>query len=406
MLRTLLTLLLALPAAPAPRALEVPDAPITQLLASPVDVVGSVVDVIRTRERGTDRSLWSFSVEIERVVQGENLKPGTRIAVGAWTRAPRGLAESLGHRSSFGGTNGLPRNGDRVRVHAQPAEGGLEALLPNGFQPTEPMVAFVAADDEYRSEITLPMLAELFQKDTGARTGLVLAADGETGAPDVASKTANTGLAPLHQAHVAVLYLRYSRDVELAKTLDAFARDGRPIVALRTATHAFAFGAESPLGELDNGFGERVIGAPWRWHHGHGSGTHILPPEEAVADHPILRGVREALAERPLVPSWLYVVEPLPEDCRVLLWGETAEPGAAEHPQARQPILWVRETQGEGAPRRMAYTSLGHPGDLELPAVRRLVLQMVLWAVGDEVNIPEQGLPARPTSPYVAPPTR
>ena len=409
MLRTLFALLLLLPIAPTAPTVEVPDAPLTQLLAAPVDVIGQVVDVVRTRDRGDDSNLWSFTVEIERVVRGEGLESGQRIAVTAWTRAPRGQPESLGHRATFGGTNGLPRNGDRVRVHAEPkadTQGTFEVLLPNGFQPAEPLVVFVAADDEYRSEISLPLLAELLAKDTGVRTELVLAADPETRAPDVASKTANTGLAPLQQAHLAVLYLRYSRDVELAQALDAFARDGRPVVALRTATHAFAFGPDSPLGKLDNGFGERVIGAPWRWHHGHGSGTFLLAPEGAAASHPIVRGVGAALAERPLVPSWLYVVEPLPEDCDVLLWGETAEAAAAEHPQRRQPILWVRESKAAGSPRRMAYTSLGHPGDFENPAVRRLVLQMALWALGEEESIPAAGLPARPAVPYTAPPTR
>lgn len=409
MLRTLFALLLLLPVAPTAPVVEVPDAPLTRLLAAPVDIVGHVVDVVRTHERGDDRNLWSFTVEIERVVRGDGLEPGQRIALTAWTRAPRGQLESLGHRAAFGGTNGLPRNGDRVRVHAEPkgeAQETFEVLLPNGFQPAEPLVVFVAADDEYRSEISLPMLAELLAKDAGVRTELVLAADPQTRAPDVASKTANTGLVPLQQAHLAVLYLRYSRDVELAKALDGFARDGRPVVALRTATHAFAFGADSPLGNLDNGFGERVIGSPWRWHHGHGSGTFLLAPEGAAASHPILRGVGAALAERPLVPSWLYVVEPLPEDCQVLLWGETADPAAAEHPERRQPILWVRESKAEGSPRRMAYTSLGHPGDFENPAVRRLVLQMALWALGEEDSIPAGGLPARPAAPYAAPPTR
>jgi len=72
----------------------------------------------------------------------------------------------------------------------------------------------------------------------------------------------------------------------------------------------------------------------------------------------------------------------------------------------RQPILWIRESEGKNAPRRMAYTSLGHPGDFGHPAVRRMALQMVVWALGEEQSIPAGGLRAEPPAPYDAPPTR
>ncbi len=398
----------AVGAAPAPPVLrEIPNQSLERLLAAEVDVVGPVVDVNTRRERGSDRTLWTFLVEVERVHAGADLAPGARIEVHAWTEPfqPNRVG-STGHRATFGGTSGLPRNGDRVRVHAKHEGDAIHALLPNGIQPAEPLVAFVAADDEYRSEISMPMLAATLATATRWRTALILAADPTTGAPDVASKTANTGLSELGSAHAAVLFLRYSKDEPLAKALDAFASGGRPVIGFRTSTHAFAFGADHGLGHLDEGFGERLFGTPWRWHHGHGSGTRLLPPAGDAAEHPILRGVGAALASKPVVPSWLYVVEPLPEDCRVLLWGESADPAAADHPMVRQPILWIRESEGKNAPRRMAYTSLGHPGDFGHPAVRRMALQMVVWALGEEQSIPAGGLRAEPPAPYDAPPTR
>jgi hypothetical protein len=54
----------------------------------------------------------------------------------------------------------------------------------------------------------------------------------------------------------------------------------------------------------------------------------------------------------------------------------------------------------------MAFTTLGHPGDFADPDVRRLAVQMVLWAGGLEHAIPAEGItPAWPAD-WTPPPTR
>jgi len=71
----------------------------------------------------------------------------------------------------------------------------------------------------------------------------------------------------------------------------------------------------------------------------------------------------------------------------VLLWGEAVDSERKDAPQ-RQPILWVRERPPEVFPmssviprlQRMAYTSLGHPGDFANAEVRLIAAQMVAWA--------------------------
>ena len=49
----------------------------------------------------------------------------------------------------------------------------------------------------------------------------------------------------------------------------------------------------------------------------------------------------------------------------------------------------------------MFFTTLGHPGDFEQPAMRRLTVNAILWALGRDV--PKAGADATPVGPYVAP---
>jgi hypothetical protein len=57
-------------------------------------------------------------------------------------------------------------------------------------------------------------------------------------------------------------------------------------------------------------------------------------------------------------------------------------------------------------PRRMAFTTLGHPGDFADPDVRRLSVQMVLWAGGLEHAIPAEGITPQWPADWAPPPTR
>ncbi|MBL9148890.1 MAG: ThuA domain-containing protein [Phycisphaerae bacterium] len=275
----------------------------------------------------------------------------------------------------------------------------------NGWRPQARDVTFVGADDEYRSEVTMPLVAGICAREGGMTTTVAFPADPATGALDVERRDHIANVSTLQAADVAVFYMRWREfDDESWKAVSTFLRSGKPIVGLRTTTHFL----RTKDGTLDNDVPARVFGQRWISHHGHESKTRVLRPEGAAAEHPILRGVRGEF----VVPSWLYDVEPLPKDCRVLLYGEVV---GRDGDSTKQPIVWIREAGPDtptpfpdgGTPaRRMAFTTLGHPGDFENAEVRRLVAQMILWAAGDEASIPKDGLPATLSAPYAAPPTR
>ncbi len=128
---------------------------------------------------------------------------------------------------------------------------------------------------------------------------------------------------------------------------------GRPIVGVRTASHAF----QNWL-ELD----KEVFGGDYQGHYGNTEKCGIRVVEGAQ-DHPLLRGVR------PFVSSGsLYKNPNLAADAKRLLTGTI--PGHTE------PVAWARLHKQA----RVFYTSLGHPDDFREPSFLRLLVNAIFWS--------------------------
>lgn len=402
---------------------EVPNLPATVLHSEPVQIEVTVLSVEEKQGPGSrTTSLW-HRVRVDRVFVGEGIEPGNEVAVVSQVhRVAPGTTGSAGMRGDFGGRNGLPIKGDRARLFAHVAVGSRDALqpaFPNGWQQTAPTVAFVAADDEYRSEITMPLLASLAERNGIVRPIQSFSSDASN--PDRADPSAKTGLTKSHSlryAEALVVFMRFGRLAEEhLKAMVVPTEGGLPLIAFRTSTHAFAYPDDSPHAAWNAGYGERFLGTAWRFHHGHGSRTRILPPEGEAANHPIVAGLAIP-PEGLVVRSWLYHVEPLPDDCRVLLWGEAIESEAKDAP-ARQPIVWTRElprvpdsrrpkteTAVALPPQRIAVTTLGHPADFASPEVRLLALGMIAWATGRDGSLDGAAVAAIRASSFEPPSTR
>jgi type 1 glutamine amidotransferase len=252
-----------------------------------------------------------------------------------------------------------------------------------------PHVVFVTGDDEYRSEITMPMIAAILEKRHGLRTSVASAQ------PIPQTKDHIEGLEALETADLMVMFLRYRAlpDAELNR-IRAYVKTGKPIVGFRTSTHAFMYPKDSPHTDLNDGFGRDVFGQKWITHHGHTSTTTVALRPDA-SSHPILRGVTPFAAK-----SWLYHVAPLNGPATLLLDGTAVN---SERKQKLdqfppvQPVAWTREHNGA----RVFFTTLGHPGDFEQESMRRLTVNGILWALGRE--IPASGAEATPVTPYEAP---
>lgn len=264
---------------------------------------------------------------------------------------------------------------------------GLAAQAPPARQPH---VVFVTGDDEYRSEISMPMIAAILEKHHGLRTSVAYAKPGPK------TKDHIEGLEALERADLMVMYTRFRAlpEAELSRILK-YVESGKPMVGFRTTTHAFLYPKDSPHAHLNDGFGREVFGQQWLVHHGHTSTT-LVTADRDNARHPILNGVADFPAA-----SWLYHVAPLAGRNTVLLVGTSVKSERTKQPQYPpvQPVAWTREYKGA----RVFFTTLGHPADFEQASMRRLTVNAILWALGRDV--PAGGAEATPVTTYVAPPT-
>ncbi|HEX2311739.1 MAG TPA: hypothetical protein VHH91_13600, partial [Vicinamibacterales bacterium] len=167
----------------------------------------------------------------------------------------------------------------------------------------KPHIVFVTGDDEYRSEITMPMIAAILEARHGLRTSIARAV------PRPQTKDNIEGLEALDTADLMVMYTRFRAlpDDQLHRIL-AFTGSGKPLIGFRTTTHAFLYPEGSPHRVLNDGFGHDVFGQNWITHHGHESSTRVALHQPSRG-HPILRGVTPFHAR-----SWLYHVAPLHGD--------------------------------------------------------------------------------------------
>lgn len=273
------------------------------------------------------------------------------------------------------------------------------------WSAAKPRAVLIAGDEEYRSEEALPLLAQLLESQ-GFLCTVLFSRDPGTGAVDPNNRVHVEGMEALDDAALIVLFTRFrawpeSDRLHLARALER----GVPMVGLRTATHAFAYGPQSPAAarawsadaaEPYGGFGEVWFGDTWVAHHGaHGSESTRAVPEPAAAGHPVLRGFTQAWG-----PTDVYAFDPLPEDCVVLarglvLGGMTPDdaPVTDGRNDPPMPLAWAREfPRAGGQMQRVFYCSMGASQDFADIGLQRLVVQACLWAVGLEGRIASAGV--------------
>ena len=156
-------------------------------------------------------------------------------------------------------------------------------------------VVLVSGDEEYRSEEALPQLAKILSRHHGFDCTVLFAVDDQ--AVITPTRTDHiAGLEALKNADLMVILTRF-RDLpdDEMKQIADYVESGRPIVGLRTATHAFNLNAGSAYAQYswtskvwDGGFGRQVLGETWIDHHGHHgkqSTRGIIAP--GAREHPI-----------------------------------------------------------------------------------------------------------------------
>ena len=103
-------------------------------------------------------------------------------------------------------------------------------------------IVFVTGDEEYRSEESMPQLARILAKHHGFKCTVLFAIDPKDGSIDPNQSFNIPGLAKLKDADLMVIFTRFRDlpDDQMIHILN-YINSGKPIMGLRTATHAFNF---------------------------------------------------------------------------------------------------------------------------------------------------------------------
>ena len=266
-------------------------------------------------------------------------------------------------------------------------------------------IVLVSGDEEYRSEEALPQLGKILAEHHGFKCTVLFAVDTQTGAIQPNQSDNIPGLEALKTADLMVIFTRF-RDLPDAqmKLIVDYVESGRPIIGMRTATHAFQLKKSKTYArytfdskEWPGGFGRQVLGETWVNHHGeHGKQSTRGIIAKGMEGHPIVRGIKDGDIWG---PTDVYEVHlPLAGDSKPIILGQVLEgmkPGDKPVTSAKNdpmmPVAWVKTYTGkDGKTARIFTTTLGASQDLESEGLRRLLVNACYWAMKLEEKIPAQ----------------
>ncbi len=259
-------------------------------------------------------------------------------------------------------------------------------------------IVLLTGDEEYRSEEALVQFAKILAFRHGFRTTVLFAINPKDGTINPNVNDSLPGAEALDSADAIVMGLRFRRypDEVMKHIVDAYLA-GKPIVALRTSTHAFNYPADSESEyvkysynseEWPGGFGRQVLGETWAGHLGtnHEEATRGLPAPESQ-NHPMLRGVDKVFAT-----SGAYKASP-EHDSIILMRGQVLAGMKPDSPpesdgknNPMQPVAWTRKHRNEaGNTNHVFCTTMGAGPDLLDESFRRLLVNGVFRVLGMDI---------------------
>ncbi len=255
-------------------------------------------------------------------------------------------------------------------------------------------IVLVAADQEYRSEHSLPMLAKLLAKHHGFDCTVLFSLN-ENNEVDPTKKIQWEDKSVVHNVpgleHLAKcdLLILFSRLITLPpeqiEHIYKYLDSGKPIIGIRTANHGFiGFDYRKDGKKID--FGNEVLGGAFRSHHGRWSQDSTRGIiVEANKEHPILAGVRDIWG-----PSDVYRTykegDELPADCLALVIGQPLmgrkQQDAINTELIPLPVAWVKNWKSnKGTTARVFHTTMGSAQDFQNEGLRRLIVNASYWCM-------------------------
>jgi type 1 glutamine amidotransferase len=238
---------------------------------------------------------------------------------------------------------------------------GKTAWFP---QKEKPHVVFLISEDpdNYEATRTIPVFADFLNRKYGFRV-TVLLGEGERNAFRFPN------LEILSEAALVVVFARrVALSPDQLGLFRNYLKQGKPLVGIRTAHHAF-----SATGEIKNGYEAwpgvpaEILGCQNRGYGPTEAGTDVAISQDAK-NHPILRGIEPR--------QWhsignIYHVAPLLDNKAIVLVTGTVQ-------EKVEPIAWTRFTEDKS---RVFYTTLGHPSDFDTIQFNNLLVNGIFWAL-------------------------
>ena len=305
-------------------------------------------------------------------------------------------------RSTFAVLLILASAGNSLRAAEHPVpESPLWLTYPAEAGPGDGKhVVLIAADQEYRSENALPMLAKILAKHHGFYCTVLFSLNKNNEVDPTMKirwedKTVTHNIPGLENLEKADLVILFSRLISLPNLqiehLYKYLDSGKPIIGIRTANHGFlSFNYKKAGKRID--LGDDVLGGAFRNHHGRwqqDSTRGILV--EKNKDHPILKGVTDIWG-----PTDVYRTfkdgGSLPADCVALVDGQPLM--GRKHDDAINPklialpVAWVKTWTGDtGKTARVFHTTMGSAEDYQNTGLRRLTINAAYWCMSLESRI-------------------
>lgn len=283
-------------------------------------------------------------------------------------------------------------------------------------------VVLISGDEEYRSEEALSQLGKILSQRHGFDCTVVYAQDPKNpGVIDSNYQNNIPGLEALQTADLMVIATRF-RDLpdDQMKEIDKYLKSGRPVIGLRTATHAFniqdkdskwahwSFNYKGDKKAWTKGFGELVLGSTWVSHHG----WHKYESTRGIlaGKHEIVNGIGEGDIWG---PTDVYGVNlPLVGDSEPIVYGQVVAGMGKLHPEIGtgpydrvpeygkepgfnkndplMPVAWTKTYQYPGGKSGKVFaTTMGSSNDLSAEGTRRMVVNAVFWTLG--IPVPKNG---------------
>jgi type 1 glutamine amidotransferase len=299
-------------------------------------------------------------------------------------------------------------------------------LVFDGADENAAHIVFISGDEEYRSEEALPQLAKILSLRHGFKCTVLFAQDSLKPGIVNPNFTGNIyGLEALDTSDLIVVFTRFrALPDDQMEHIDRYLKSGKPVVGIRTATHAFNFdeGSSSAYTHYGfnydggkpnwkDGFGRLVLGETWINHHGHHKhqSTRGVIADEAKS-HPITNGIEDGTVWGSTDVYGLRL--PLPDGATPVVLGQvmerlgdfdetdvfygmqptdsvaaTTNDEGLDLNNPMMPVAWIKPYKSPGGKEGRVFAStIGASADLLIEGTRRLLVNGIYWAL--EMPVP------------------